>query len=300
MSLTMRNLWRRLRLNTGECSSERGTVYLDVGNGVSQVQPRRRAGSVTPSHDSNHAVVQTIWGRFASKCLPSAVCRLLPARMAHGFSLIEVLVAMTILSIIVLIVAGIFQQTGLAWSLGLKRADAQSVTRAVVGALGRDLAMMVDPHNFVQMDGDTPLTKDDFGSSGKLSGGLDFWILRPPTDPDELLKGTGGGTLRELIHVTYSGGSSVTRKEEPYDGGKNTSTSYALKGGSITFERVNASGSYDSAFNSFYDLPAVQIKIKPQTPPTVNDYEIAVASCGPDGKWGTEDDIRPWPEGEDK
>lgn len=221
-------------------------------------------------------------------------------RLCQGFSLIEVLVAMTILSIIVLIVAGIFQQTGLAWSLGLKRADAQSVTRAVVGALGRDLAMMVDPYNFVMMDGETPLTSEsDLAAEGKLSGGLDFWILRPPTDPDEQLKGSGNGALRELIRVTYSGGSSVTRKEEPYDGGKNTSTTYALKGGSITFETVSGSN-YDAAFNSSYPLPAVKIKIKPQTPPTVNDYEIAVASCGPDGKWGTEDDIRPWPEGEDK
>ena len=56
-----------------------------------------------------------------------------PARR-RGFSLIEVLVAMAILTIIVLIVAGIFQQTSLAWSLGLRRADEQSAVRAVVGA----------------------------------------------------------------------------------------------------------------------------------------------------------------------
>lgn len=286
MSQTMGNLWRRLRANMGRASE---TDY-----GVTRFGSRRNRGSITPCHGVDHGVIQN-HPRRAPKERGRATCAL-----ARGFSLIEVLVAMTILSIIVLIVAGIFQQTGLAWSLGLKRADAQSVTRAVVGALGRDLAMMVDPYNFVQMDDTTPLTKDDFGSSGKLSGGLDFWILRPPTDPDELLKGSGGGALRELIHVTYSGGASVTRKEEPYDGGKTTSTTYKLKDGNISFERVNSSGNYDSAFNSFYDLPAVQIKIKPQTPPTVNDYEIAVASCGPDGKWGTEDDIRPWVEGEDK
>ncbi len=220
-------------------------------------------------------------------------------RATRGFSLVEVLVAMTILSIIVLIVAGIFQQTGLAWSLGLKRADAQSVSRAVVGALGRDLAMMVDPYNFVQLDEETPLTSDDFGTKGKLSGGLDFWILRPPTDADTLLKGGSGGALRELVHVTYTGGASVKRTEEPYDGGNSSTTTYALKGGSVTFSSVSDSG-YGDAFNSFYDRPAVLIKIEPSTPPTVNDYEIAVASCGPDGKWGTEDDIRPWPEGEDK
>ncbi len=264
-----------------------------LDHGVSRPEPQRVSTRASACLDPSLSVSREAVRRGAD--LPARGM----ARLRRGFSLIEVLVAMTILSIIVLIVAGIFQQTGLAWSLGLKRADAQSVTRAVVGALGRDLAMMVDPYNFVSMDGTTPLTKDDIATPGKLSGSLDFWILRPPTDPEELLKGRGNVALRELVRVEYSGGQQVTRKETPYDGGSTTSTTYALKGGSITFESVGNSG-YGTAFNSCYDLPAVQIKIKPQTPPTVNDYEISVASCGPDGRWGTEDDIRPWPEGEDK
>ncbi|MBR4317480.1 MAG: prepilin-type N-terminal cleavage/methylation domain-containing protein, partial [Kiritimatiellae bacterium] len=69
--------------------------------------------------------------------------------LKRGFSLIEVLVAMTILSVIVLSVANIFQQTGLAWSLGLRRADEQSMIRAVAGSLTRDLSTMVDPANFI-------------------------------------------------------------------------------------------------------------------------------------------------------
>ncbi|MGN0887148.1 MAG: type II secretion system protein J, partial [Candidatus Spyradenecus sp.] len=105
----------------------------------------------------------------------------------RGFSLIEVLVAMTILTVIVLIVAGIFQQTGLAWTLGLRRADAQAVTRAVVGAISRDLAMMVDPANFViapaEQDGSARESAYSAGSidaaDGAPSGSLDFWILRP-------------------------------------------------------------------------------------------------------------------------
>ena len=218
-------------------------------------------------------------------------------KFRKGFSLIEVLVAMSILTIIVLIVAGIFQQTGLAWSLGLKRADAQSTTRAVVGALGRDLAMMVDPNNFLVMDGDDPVNKDDFPEQGKLAGGLDFWILRAPTNPTELIKGTGNVAARELVHITYSGGASVRREEEPYEGGKKSTTTYALRGGSINFETVSID---DDNFQSHYDRPAVKIRIKPQTPPTVNDFEIAVASCGPDGRWGTDDDIRPWPENENR
>lgn len=297
MRLTMRHPWKTLSRILGG-SDARVCLFAAphpvsdsaMGQGPSRDAPE----SITPWFKPSHAASQNAGGG------PRAGKASLPDASRRGFSLIEVLVAMTILSIIVLIVAGIFQQTGLAWSLGLKRADAQSVTRAVVGALGRDLAMMVDPYNFMPMDGTAPLAADrGITSPGKLSGSLDFWILRPPTDPKETLKGDPGGALRELIHVTYSGGSSVTRKEEPYEGGRSSSTTYALKGGGVTFERVSAGG-YDDAFNSGYDQPAVQIKIKPQTPPTVNDYEIAVASCGPDGKWGTEDDLRPWPEGEDK
>jgi len=220
----------------------------------------------------------------------------------RGFSLVEIMVAMVILVIIVLIVAGIFQQTSLAWSLGLRRADAQSVTRAVVGSLGRDLSMIVDPYNFVALDQSSE-SADPLGSDyddGKLSSSLDFYILRPPQDAKERLKGTGSGSKRELYRIRYTGGSTVTRTEEPFEGGSSTRTEYALKGGSVTFEMLSNASRYDSAYTSAYDLPGVQIKVRPQTPPNVNDYEIAVGSCGPDGKWGTEDDIRSWPEGEDR
>lgn len=229
---------------------------------------------------------------------------------AHGFSLIEVLVAMTILMIIVLLVAGIFQQTSLAWSLGLRRADAQSVTRAVIGAINRDLAMIVDPANFVAY----PAKADDSlregayqegdldASSGKLTGSLDFWVLKP-ADISTTKLSDSNIAARELVHVTYSGGSSVSRKEEQFRPGSNkpsnvSSTTYNLGNGSISFSDASFSSS-SSTYTSFYDVSGIEIKVKPHTPVSVNDYEIVAGSCGPDGKWGTEDDIRPWVEGED-
>ncbi len=227
-----------------------------------------------------------------------------------GFSLIEILVAMTILMIIVLIVAGIFQQTGLAWSLGLRRADAQSVTRAVIGAINRDLAMIVDPANFVigPADSDTSIRENAYtkghldASSGKLTGGLDFWILRPANISTSALTDSDIAS-RELVHVSYSGGgASITRREEVFKAGNDTpsagtDTRYNLGNGSVSFSRA-VSSTY-SGFTSFYDEPGIKITVKPHTPVSINDYEIAVGSCGPDGKWGTEDDIRPWVEGED-
>ncbi len=219
-------------------------------------------------------------------------------QLRQGFSLIEVMVAMTILSIIVLIVAGIFQQTGLAWSIGLKRADAQSVTRALVGTLGRDLAMMVDPNNFGILDANHELQATESYDDTNLGGNLTFYILRPTQDAKALILNSGDVNKRELVKVSYSGGSTVTRTAEPVEGGATERTSYRLSDGSVTFRAVKP-GNDASEESSAYDAAAIEIKIRPQQPPTINDYEIAAGSCGPDGKWGTEDDIRSWPENED-
>ncbi len=225
----------------------------------------------------------------------------------RGFSLIEVLVAMTILSVIVLIVAGIFQQTGLAWSLGLRRADEQSMIRAVAGALTRDLSMIVDPANFVigAKESDEGVRSSalseggiDSGTGQMGGGGVDFWILKPADD----IAGDND-VARELAHVEYSGGGgSVTRKESVYTSGGGSLSSgnearFSLGNGSVSFETL--SGTDYDGYASLYQDGGIKIVVKPATPETINDYEIAVGSCGPDGEWGTEDDIRPWVEGED-
>lgn len=239
---------------------------------------------------------------------PSRPSRKLLRKLRAGFSMIEILVAMTILTIIVLIVAEIFQQTGLAWSLGLRRADEQTVTRAIVGTLTRDLSMMVDPNNFIvgPAEADDQVRADALNSAGlsELSEGawqsgnsLAFWVLKP-SDPTAKKPES-----RELAFVEYSAGSKVKRTESRFsdDGSGSLSagadTEFDLgSDGSLTFETLNVS---EDGFTSLYDLPGLIIKVRPTTPVSVNDYEIAVASCGPDGEWGTEDDIRPWVEGED-
>ncbi len=233
-------------------------------------------------------------------------------QLRQGFSLIEVLVAMTILTVIVLVVSAIFQQTSLAWTIGLRRAEAQSSIRAVVGALSRDLTMIVDPMQFTigPAEGDSSLQDSALRSgmieeaTGDLSGGtLDFWILRP-ADTSTVILTDLSVSGRELVHVTYSlGGGGATRKETSYnqDGetiARNTkTTNFDLGDGGVTLETLSLT---DQGFTSFYDVPGVQVKIRPMRPLDVNDYEIAVGSKGPDRRWGTDDDIRPWVKGEDK
>lgn len=228
--------------------------------------------------------------------------------LKKGFSLIEILVAMTILMIIVLIVAGIFQSTSTAWSIGLRRADEQSVTRAVVGAISRDLSMMVDSYNFIIGPGTESANeklRDDALSAGALSeslgdlenGVLDFWVLKTPDITSEDTPPT-----RSLAHIVYETGSGkVTRTETLFDSdgtqlGNGESFEFDLgSDGSVTFETEDELKKADS-FTSLYNALAVRIVVKPTTPTTIDDYEIHVGSCGLDGEWDTDDDIKPWVE----
>ncbi len=234
-----------------------------------------------------------------------------------GFSLIEILVAMTILTIIVLIISVIFQQTGIAWTIGMKRATAQSATRAVVGAISRDLAMIVDPCTFVispSKDGtslqDEALSQGVLvqGDAGSLQGSLSFWILRPDNTAATDMS-TSQASARELAHVKYTLGGQVTRTETIFnntgDGFTTSSneqktTTFDLGQGGVTAEEIQMSGSANDAFSSIYATSGVKLTVRPDRPVDIDNYEIFVGSCGPDRTWGTEDDIRPWVEGEDK
>lgn len=67
---------------------------------------------------------------------------------AAGFSLIEILVATTVLLIIVLSVAMVFQQSTGAWSGGTRKANAAMTLRSVLGQIQRDILDAVDAREF--------------------------------------------------------------------------------------------------------------------------------------------------------
>lgn len=234
--------------------------------------------------------------------------RILPASARRGFSLIEVLVAMTILVVIVLIVARVFQQTGLAWSIGLRRANTQASTRAVVGSLSRDLASAVDPATFLPMDGEgnVDLTKaDELNEQISVDGNtLSFWTLRTPGD-DDPTAAMADRPDRAVAYITYTFGTDVKREERFFENGQLTAAGRTAEfpigsGGSVSARSVTLSEtSGETESSAFGDALGIEITVSPATPPTIADYEIAVGSCGPDGRWGTDDDIRPWVEGED-
>ena len=64
-------------------------------------------------------------------------------RPLSGFTLIEVLVAMTVLSIMVLMVANIFQSSSVAWNIGTQKADMNTAARAALDFMVRELACAV-------------------------------------------------------------------------------------------------------------------------------------------------------------
>ena len=60
-------------------------------------------------------------------------------RRGGGFSLIEILAAMTILLVIMLIIATIFHQASIAWDSGMRRSEGNMMARASIAFMAREL-----------------------------------------------------------------------------------------------------------------------------------------------------------------
>jgi len=70
-------------------------------------------------------------------------------RPRSGFSLIEIMVAMAILSIIVLMMSTIYHQSTLAWDSGTRKTKGSVVARAVLGLISKDLSLAVVDTNIL-------------------------------------------------------------------------------------------------------------------------------------------------------
>jgi len=137
-------------------------------------------------------------------------------RGGDGFSLIEMLLAMTILVVIVLIMSTVFHQSSLAWDAGTRKARGNTTARAVLGFMQREMLGAV-------ADGDSMTCYMDHGADE-----LSFWTLEadgtrkhikyalePDTSGDYLVRiasGTNSGTM--MTNVTHF--SVVTPDEEQY------------------------------------------------------------------------------------
>lgn len=213
-----------------------------------------------------------------------------------GFSVIEVMVACSILVVIVMMLGMLFQQSSKAWRIGVNNADNFMQLRAFLGALERDASKAVSYQALKEgFAGAEDLYfdkgRDQFGST------LKFYTL------------SGEATNRAITFVEYSF-SDMRRKETIWktsSGGQaseRSSSSVLVKktsGSSApSFSSVDAvwtdnnSDRYESSRNRY--LPDyITFKVKLRTDSTVM-AEIGAASAGPDALWNTNDDIFTWNE----
>ena len=127
----------------------------------------------------------------------------------NAFTLIEVLVAMTVLSIMVLMVANIFQSSSESWNIGTQKADMNTAARAALDYMARELQSAVaGPIEAASLSIPANLPF-------QLSGGNDVQFVALSGDPDNgrALRGIRfKHESRTLKHERFTGNF------EPYTG----------------------------------------------------------------------------------
>lgn len=174
---------------------------------------------------------------------------------AAGFSLIEILVATTILIIIVLMVSMVFQQSISSWSSGSRRADTQMVVRTITGSIQRDLVNAIDDVDNAW--GDKSIT------FSAISG-----------VPD-------GQKAQAVQKITYKYTSGVVTRS--VDGGDAEALNPDTKLTDFEFD-------YPDSWNANSGLPP-RVDISMSIATTGKEGSVAAFSAGPDGSYGTKDDI---------
>ncbi|MDD5706108.1 MAG: prepilin-type N-terminal cleavage/methylation domain-containing protein [Kiritimatiellae bacterium] len=129
----------------------------------------------------------------------------------RGFSLIEVLVATTILIIIVLMVSMVFQQSSGAYLGGTRRVGNQAMLRDVIGLIAREMVTAVDGRDYPLVDGPTGWSANKAGvfeskqvAFISLSGTPDGSTV-PPRRVPQLIEydARGGAVKRTLYNLEY-------------------------------------------------------------------------------------------------
>lgn len=215
-------------------------------------------------------------------------------RSAAGFSMIEVLVAASILVVIVMMLGMLFQQTSLAWRSGSFRAEAYMQVRSAIGAIQRDVSAAVDarllPQQYVT-------EKQNFAG-----GSLRFYTL---TGGVELDQNDNLLFNRSLKKITYDTAGNRTEQSLKPDG----SWGAVKKANVLTFaERQSSKNRPSVTLTQFtphfgqggdgldsQGLP-LHITFGAQARSTGNTLDIGAWSFGPDGRPNTTDDIKTWVE----
>ena len=211
-----------------------------------------------------------------------------------GFSMIEMLVASTILVVIVMMLAMLFQQTSLAWRTGVRRAKSFMEVRSALGAIQRDAAAAIDAR-YIPLE-----LRNKFPGKDQVFNGssLKFFTLtgtgfaeKDATLPLRALDATL--PLRALSYITYD--TSGNREETVLcaDGSLDT----PKKSNVLIIETDKDKDT--ATFNNFVakDPPAMVgepvgtrlplfVTVTVDVKKSGKSYDIGAASSGPDGTFG--------------
>ena len=244
--------------------------------------------------------------------------------LKDGFSLIEVMVATTILLVVVLMIGSVFRQGTSSWDSGYARAEGGMIVRAVVGSIQRELSTAVDGRRFKDKDQDGKYITGAAWSSPnpvevsqnkikficmkesvtkKENGNLvlkrDPWLVEYVWGGEEMTRNAYrlDCTIRDK-KVTWSLGTNVAQGDkvnstvysQAFQEGKKAWYSADFRfvavpdaGGIRDYE----AGDFDE--KTFWDIPYVSIRVDLTRTSSFSGLEVA--SRGPDGKPGTDDDI---------
>lgn len=230
-------------------------------------------------------------------------------RNKSGFSMIEVLVASTIMIMIVMMLGMLFQQSSLAWRTGKQRADTYQQVRAIFGSIQRDASAAIDQSTLPQrlFVGDKKLPKiEDQGFNGST---LSFYTLTGTGFDNDQDARSGQAPRRSITLIRYSGYGrrAVTTFLPVAGGGFTLGTS---QDGDIVKANLNGANVQLAGFQAFDEkgnsvtgnkFPAyVTIRAEVNSD-GVRSFDIGAASSGPDltlgknsGDIRSRDDIKTW------
>lgn len=197
----------------------------------------------------------------------------------RGFSLIEVMVATTILMIIVIMVGNIFRHSTSAWETGYSTAEGASGVRSVLGTVERELAQAIDGRAYGLSD---PVVVS--GNS------IEFYRYSEPIKK--------GSTDRELQKIKYTfsknnvtrslNGKSVTLFSKQASVGGNSETDVDFDVGCIEIDESDLNLNSELKGKG-WTVPSVWVRARIVR--TSSFAGMEARSYGPDGKKDTEDDI---------
>lgn len=201
---------------------------------------------------------------------------------------------MTVLSIIVVVMAALFQQTSVAWKGGDAKSKRYSLMRAALGILERDLASAVDPRIVLP-------TLDDIGDLNFSRSSLTFYTFRSPARDDK-----NKDSYRTIYRIKYSlSGNAVNRTEEYWADGdfKGGSSVNLLEGsfdgdsGGITLHCDYIDAITGRTVSSVTEALPAAVRIHVSIANSAfESYDVGVMSLGPDGDPDTDDDVRVGPQ----